>query len=1059
MRAVVLLMATVAALFAAQTGELSFYLMKDGKPLANQQVAILKTGNTLIKHAGYTTDSDGYLYAVLDEGRYQLQVIAVADDTPQAFVRKNFAVEAGKESQLIVSLKGDNTVAFEDEETPTVAAADLNVTESVKKALGVVQLSFISSEDDKAIKNARVFVRGLSVDIKSDKKGNAVVEIPEGEQTLSVIHSDFSSQTIKVTVLANETVTKFVELTPAAMELEEFVVLAPQVEGSVASLTAEKKNSSAIADIVGSEQMSKKGDSNAAAALKRVSGVTLVDGKNVYVRGLGERYSNVELNSMSIPSPNPYKRIVPLDIFPASIIGSLKVQKTYSADLPGNFAGGYIDLRTKEDVSENYAKLSFALKAHSSALDGTQGDYYEGGSSDFLGLDDGTRDIPSTVFNNGKVVVGQRPPRFSPYGTGLSQDDILAMTKEMAARSIDTHKENVPFGGKGSIEFSRKFEIDSDNSIGVLANYAYDQSHKSISEQFFGYSIDGLGNISDEADTYGTNRRTYSQYKQNGMLNVSYNHDDAFKVKYTKLYLLDTVERTRVSDGVIGSNSDLQRLYSLDWEERILNADQLSGMWRHRLWSEMQLDFGMQWTTASLNQPNNVKYDYIDYTGSGDHYELKTQSAQNLINHNLTTDDDVKSLYLNETAQTDLFSEKDRIDVGLDVTNKTRESRSTKFFMKAQKATNISYEDAQRTPDYILDKFVTQSSDSYFATTFLVQPLFSPSDYYDADLVETGFYIKSLLNPTENFEVALGIRKADVTQTLHEYTIDSSTGLVVIEDNEMVIDKLLPNLDIRYKFSEDDQLRFGYSQTYIYPDFREFSSSGYFHPDEAATVIGNPELVHTDITNVDLRFEHYFSTTESWSVALFYKYLDNPIEDVSRPSTSLPVYSFENTDFATLVGFELDGYKTLDFIDADMEYFYVSGNLSYTKSDVTLSVEQTEQFTTNHRPLQGLSPFVFNASFGYDDTEGRSINLAYNYMSERIRKVGLKNGVQEYPDQYEIPPHVFDFTWQERFMEGLDAKFKVRNLLDGETVWEEGDNTTKRYRSGRSFELSLSYKY
>ncbi|MGB3961013.1 MAG: TonB-dependent receptor, partial [Sulfurimonas sp.] len=450
---------------------------------------------------------------------------------------------------------------------------------------------------------------------------------------------------------------------------------------------------------------------------------------------------------------------------------------------------------------------------------------------------------------------------------------------------------------------------------------------------------------------------------------------------------------------------------------------------------------------------------YIDYSATGDAFVLKTQSAQNLIQHELTSEDDVKSFYLNEVADVPMFSDEDKIELGLSYTTKTRESRSNKFYLKAQNPTNISYEDSQESVDFIMDKYVTQEVSNYETSTFLVKPIFNPSDYYDADFVEKGLYTKVLLNPTEAFEISLGLRKALLNQTLHEYGIDPATNLVAINDNEMEIDKYLPNIDMRYKFSDNDQLRFGYSITYIYPDFREFSSSGYFHPDEAATVIGNPNLKHTDLTNYDLRFEHYFSPTESFSTAVFYKTLKNPIEDVSRPTTSLPIYSYENTDSATLVGMELEASKGLDFVDEALENYYTSANFTYTQSDVTLSQEQEAQFTTNHRELQGLSPIVVNANIGYDNTDGRIINLAYNYMSRRIRKVGLKNGIQEYPDQYEYPPHLVDFTWQENIMDGMDVKLKAANLLNGEVQWMEGDNITKRYKIGRSYELSLSYKY
>ena len=190
--------------------------------------------------------------------------------------------------------------------------------------------------------------------------------------------------------------------------------------------------------------------------------------------------------------------------------------------------------------------------------------------------------------------------------------------------------------------------------------------------------------------------------------------------------------------------------------------------------------------------------------------------------------------------------------------------------------------------------------------------------------------------------------------------------------------------------------------------------------------------------------------------------MDNPIEDVQLPTTSLPIYSYANTKQAKLLGIELDAYKNMDFIDDRMEAYYVSTNFSYTHSVVSLTDEQITQFTSNERQLQGLSPFVFNLSLGYDNTLGRNINLSYNIMSKRIRKVGLKNGVQENPDQYEVPPHILDLTYQERLYDGVDIKFKARNLINGDVKWYLGDDEnrlTKSYKLGRSYEVSLSYKY
>ncbi len=1060
------------SLFAMDTGEFSFLLIKDGKPLANQEAIIYKQENMVQiyrpaeynKRAEFKTDSDGSIYTVLPIGNYQIQIVAKENGKPLAFAKKNFVIAKDKESQLIMSLNADNTLAYVDAEQPTVEiVAETNTTEVKKIENGSVQITLSSSEDESFIKDARVFVKGLSIDIKTDAKGNAVLTIPQGEQTLSIIHANYSAQTVKVTVMANESIMKMIQLSPASLEMEEFVVLAPQVEGSVAALTAEKKNGSAIAEVLGSEQMSKKGDSNAAAALKRVAGITLVDGKNIYVRGLGERYSNVELNSMHLPSPNPTKRVVPLDIFPSSVIGSLKVQKSFSADIPGNFAGGYIDIRTKEDVNEDYIKVSLAVKAHSSALDGTQGNYYTGGDLDWTGYDTG-RAMPAYLLKFAEVKEGEKPPSFDPYATDkdgqriYSKDDLVAMTKDIVNRKYDTHQDNVPVGFKGALEFAKRINIDDDNQFGILMNYTYDQSHKSVEEEYYRYGIDGAGVIDDFAQNQGINTKTSSTYKQGGMINLNYKFADIFKIKYTSMYLHTTVESTRITDGTLGSNSDMQKYYSLDWEERTLFINQISGKYKFDLLTENNLDFGAQYSMANMYQPNNLKYTYIDNTRAGDNYELQTQSTQNLINHNMSSDDNVLGGYVKNASDIELFSDKDKFEFGASLTSKTRESRSNKFFLDSINQ-SIPLNDLYQNPDAILDEHVTNSNESYNNMGLLVKTLFAPSDYYDADMIQSAFYIKTTLNPTEYFDFGVGLRKSYLVQTLHEYATEASTGLVQINDNELVVDKYLPNVDARIKFTDMDQLRFSFSQSYIYPDFREFSSSGYFHPDEVATVVGNPNLVSTDITNYDLRFEHYFSPTESISGAVFYKNLDNPIEDVSRPTTSLPIYSYENTENAVLMGLELDAYKNLEFLSDIMEYYYVSGNFSYTHSDVTLSQEQESRFTSNHRTLQGLSPFVLNASVGYDNTEGRSINLSYNLMSERLRKVGLKNGAQEYPDQYEIPAAQLDFTYQEKLTDMMALKLKARNLLDGEIIWKEGENVTKRYQLGRTIEVSMSFKY
>ncbi|MBT8343107.1 MAG: outer membrane beta-barrel protein, partial [Sulfurovum sp.] len=344
---------------------------------------------------------------------------------------------------------------------------------------------------------------------------------------------------------------------------------------------------------------------------------------------------------------------------------------------------------------------------------------------------------------------------------------------------------------------------------------------------------------------------------------------------------------------------------------------------------------------------------------------------------------------------------------------------------------------------------------------FLVDTRFSPADYYDGYIDETSPYLSWMSKPLEDLEVVLGLRYVNLDQTIYQYKKDSTnnSGLIVKEPSTLAIDDVFPSLSIKYKHSEKQYIDLAVSKTYIMPDMREFTAGLYAHPSEVANIVGNPDLVYSLIYNLDFQYSYFYSDDENVKLGLFYKYMDKPIEDVQLPSSSLPLYSFINSESATLYGFEIDGRKKLDFIDSSLAEYYISGNFSYNFSEVTLTEEQKETYTSDTRELQGLSPYVFNLTLGYEN-EHRSATLNFNYMSERIRKVGVVYQF-EYPDQYEIPPMLLDFVWIEKFNYGYDFEFKTKigNILDEETEWSEGGYPTRLYKDGRTLSMGLSAKF
>ncbi|DAB30111.1 MAG TPA: hypothetical protein CFH84_05855 [Sulfurimonas sp. UBA12504] len=1062
MKKVLLFIALTISLFAASTGELSLFILKEGKPLAKQKLILYKQDVSLSanaafsKHAEFVTDADGSLSAPLPAGSYQVQVLTQDSGKIEAFVKKHFVIEENKESQIIISLKKNNELSFDDRESPAAVAGVAATTVAATQEKGDIQLSLVSTETQKPIADARIFVKGLSVDAATDAKGNVLLHLPVGEQTLSIIHSEFSSQSIKVIVDAKGASTKFVELSPASMELDEFIVLAPQVEGSVASVMAEEKNSNSIASFVGSEQMSKQGDSNAAAALQRVTGVTLVGGKSIYVRGLGDRYSNIELNSMPIPSPNPLKRVVPLDIFPSSVIESMKVQKSATADVPSSFGGGYVDIRTKSKSDEDMFKVTIELKANDQT--GKEVNTYEGSQSDYLGFDDGYREIPATILANSQIIVGERPKSFTT--DYFTKEELSSFTQQMASgRDYSVTQESLPVGAKMTLEGGKTIEIDDEQEISVFANYSYDQDHKYREEKYNSYEMNTVTEkLYSDPKQYGDIYRTSNQYTHSGIFNIAYDYEDSFNIKYTKLYTHNADKTTRVVDGVMGSNDEYMTKYYLDWEERTLDVDQINGVVHYPLMGQRSdLSFGAEQAVAKLYQPNNYEYTYLN---EGEPF--LNNSITNNLSKRLESNDDLNAFYIKNKFNFDLINEEEYLDIGYSQNSKTRESRQSKYYLRKIGGSSIVDDTLLVGPiENIYDEYV-RADINYDDRAFLVSSLFKAADHFDAEVDESAMYANLFLKPLENLEFLIGTRKVDFKQTVYQYATDSSNPdmtqrrLIQRFAEELSIDDLYPSMSIKYKLDESNHVDLAYSKTYIVPDLREFTSGEYFHPYEVATIVGNPNLVNTNITNYDLKYSHYFSNTENISFGIFYKYLDKPIEDVMIPSSSLPIYSFDNSDNAVLQGFEVDGRKNFDFLIEDLEDFYLAGNFSYTDAEVTLKEEQLAIYSTDKRQLQGLSKTVINLALGYDN-DGRSLVLAYNKMGERIRKLGMIDDGIKFPDYYETPPSLLDFVWIEKFGDSFSIRAKIGNILNEKTVWTQGDNITNEYKESITYSLSGSY--
>jgi len=1028
-----LLLLLLSSAFADETGSASIFSFYNG-------VALEKNEVLLDGKYSYFTDEDGSVELILETGKHQIEIFA-KDENGQnlGYVKKTIEIKDSRDTQVIATFEEGTLTPHVEVDVPVgTLAADITDTLNT----GIFHGTVITSDKNLPIENARVFVKGTSIDAKTDEKGNFYVEIPaDTPLSISIVHSEYSSQTLNdINVKKDETINKKIKLTPASMELDEFVVLAPKVEGSISALIAEEKNAQGIANIIGSEQISKQGDSTAAAALKRVAGVTIIGGKDIYVRGLGDRYSSTELNGLSLPSPDPIKRTVPLDMFPSGVIGSLQVQKTGSADITGTFGGGYVNIRTKENFDEDFVKLKVGVRAHSSYGDDAISS--QGGGSDWTGKDDGYRAFDSSFASSLIPEVGQAVPTMPQSRT--------EMQEILSQRSYNQQNTTVPLGQDFTLEFAKKIDIFDEHKFYLTGGYEYKTRSKNINYTEYEYLLSSSGEQSDEPFNTSEIARNVTTIQHGGIINLGYQYR-SLDLKFSKLHILNTLDQNRFAQGTYGDNNSNEQQTYIQWQERELDTNQLVGGFDYKLVVPNRFDFGVEYATANEYVPNDVYYNYIKSTIPGSDYEFRRlQSSLDFLNR--STDDEVKNFYMKNRTQIPLLSDEDYIEVGITKEEKTRESRIARVRMQSR----INDSSITEGPvDGVVNYDDPEASLRY--------ALFSlPKESFNASLNRDAYYIQSFIKPTKKLDITFGVRKVELTQTIHQF--DEENDIVTTEDNTLSFNKTLPSIALKYSFNKSNQIKLAYSETFVYPDFREFSNTEFIHPVFIAKVAGNPDLVETDIQNYDLQYGYYFNDIDNITASLFYKNMKNPIEDVrTYTSSTLDRFSFENSQSAQLSGIELSWYKNLGFISSYIDNFNFFGNYTYIDSEVTLTEEQKAKYVTPERGLQGLSPEVINLSLMYQDKK-RSLNFAYNKMSKRLMRVALRNGnVILGLDDYEEPPALLDFTWIEKFRwnsmgTDIDMTFKIKNLLDSETIWTQKDKVTLKYKEGTSYSLSFSIK-
>lgn len=983
------------------------------------------------------TNRDGGFVVELPTGTHE--VVLEAPDGPRVTV-EDVPIRFGETTEVIVELRRDEPARTDIEapervdESERQRAGSSGEHESDAEP-GTVRGTVRSKEGGTAVEGARVLVRGVDRGAETDAEGTFELRLPPGDHDVSVVHPEYSALSrTGVSVESGEATELSLELRPAAVRLSAHKVTIPEIEGGQVQLLEQKKSSSAASDVIGAEEFSKSGDSTAAGALKRVTGLTVVGGKFVYVRGMGSRYSSSLLNGSTLPSPEPNKRVVPLDMFPTSVLEKVTVQKTYTPDMPGNFGGGTVRMETREYPEEFEFGLDLSVGG---TTDTTlqQGLGYDGGSLDWLGVGDGTRALPDELA---EATDGRALSKKDRFGRGNFTAEELETLGESLPNNWNTHERTVlPDLGVGA-DLGNTYDVDG-AEVGFRLAGKYDYSHDTNVYEKKTYVASGDNiRLNNSYEFRETNDEVVTSVILAG--GVEFNDDHTIELTSTLNRVTDDL--TRSYEGFFSDHGDDIRVTRLQWIERQMMFHQLRGTHTFSDLNDLEFDWNYVYSQARRDEPDRREYRY-DYEPQIEEFALSDRPSGNsrlwsdLTDHN---HDGGIELELPFEVWNDLEA---TAKVGGDARRKDREvhTRRFKFFQDS-----VDLETFSQDPEGV---FAADNigSDDFFE---LRETTRSTDNYTGGQTILAG-YLMGEVPVVESVRVQGGARLEHSRQRVETFALFSDQK----EVGTLHTTDVLPALNARWEFAEEMQLRAGASRTVNRPNLRELSNARFTEVVGGREFQGNPDVGRALLTHYDARWEWYPDRGEDVSVGAFYKDFEDPIELTFEPGAT-PIVRPTNVQGARNFGVEFQGRTNLDFVSDALRDLYVAGNLSLIDSQVRVdpNSEDAEILTTTERPLQGQSPYVINGRISYDNPDiETTATVLYNVYGPRIAEVGIY-GI---PNVVEQPFHTLDVTFVRALGNGFEMEATAGNLLNLPRRFTQGGEPTRIEREGRSISLGLSW--
>lgn len=894
---------------------------------------------------------------------------------------------------------------------------------------------------------ANVMIKGTSIGTTTSEKGTYSLQVEPGNYTLVISFLGYQTVEVPISIKSGQTLTINKSLTSGEGVMLQDVVVATSVRRNTeVALMTEMKEAKQVVSAISAEQMSKGTDGNAAEAVQRVPGVTIVDGKFVMIRGLSERYNNVLINNSIAPSTEIDKRTFSFDLIPTDAIDKIVIYKTASADKPGDFSGGVISITTSENSAE-FTKLGFSLGYRANT---TFEDYFqsEGSETDFLGFDLTYRALP----------------RGFPSKTQINDlPGVNAAASQRLKNNFNPNRSSAMFDNGIGFSLGRNIKFENGMKLTTISALSYSEGYQYYQRRFTRYTSLNEGETRPPVwfdyrdDTYKKENRI--TLLSNWIWKINSNNTLKFKNLFNQIGENETILRN--GSNFLQRGEDLFRNYLLGYKARSIYIGQFEG--EHKLNSTNKIDWTIGGNYIFESEPDlrrfrtiqpadspNAPFEMIDPASSnlfdtGRYFGfLSEYSLNNSFNYTHTierikNDEEIGSIVLKTGYLTDYRQRNfDARYFSYLLPGYVVENRNE---LKQLPLTEI-FNSVNVNPNngWVFNEG-TRAIDSYDSSNFLL------AGYAFAEV------------PVYKFNFTGGLR---VEHNILKLNSSNETEPIAIENP---VTSVLPSLNVTYNLSERSILRLAYAKTVNRPEFREIAPFVFYDFENEAGRRGSENLKTAEIDNLDFRYEFYPTKGETMSLGAFYKKFKNPIENVTEITTEQPQFKYANADNAFSYGLELELRKSFQEVSSIpfIQRLSTNINASYIVSEVDLGSNVTSQ--AQKRELQGQSPYIINAALGYEDEKGFGVNVIYNRFGNRIFSVGDNI----FPTIYELSRDNIDLTFSKKIQK-TTFKIGIQDLLNAkyqffedsnrdEKIEKRIDNPTSVFRRGTLFTFNVTYSF